>query len=204
MTQNTVSAYQFGDGGGGVRKQARAVEYMTPDGTKFVFPTSYNKQHQKLTVTQLLDAYNKVPAEIRTKGQKTIVVQDVYNPQDSYWRKTYKNFQHSYATGGEIITFWRYDYAHDPNYLVEALTHEMGHFVDWNGHFGKGKRTSQDTAWGNAMQNDLAVSGKKSPTSYGENSPVEDFAESVAEMAKDEKLFAQTFPNRYNILSGML
>ena len=54
------------------------------------------------------------------------------------------------------------------------------------------------------MSDDLAISGKKSCTSYGENASVEDFAESVAEYVNDKAAFTKDFPNRAAILSGFI
>ena len=206
LTQKVEKSFAFGDGTkGGVRKTAPATVYETPDGMRFVFPRSYNKAHLRLTPQELLDAYNKVPDEIRSKGQKLIIVQDVYNPQDSYWRKTYKNFSHSYATGGDDITFWRHDYAHDPDYLVRSITHEMGHYIDYTVNVPQGQaRTSLGPDWATAMAADHNTSGKKSPTRYGENSPVEDFAESVAELSQNMQSFKVDFPERYKILENIL
>ena len=206
LTQTEEKAFQFGDGSwGGVRKTATATVYETPEGTRFVFPKSYNKAHLTLTPELLLEAYNRVPQEIRSKGQKLIIVQDVYNPQDAYWRKQYKNFSHSYATGGDDITFWRYDYWHDLDYLVKTLSHEMGHHIDYTVKVPQGEsRTSESKEWLNAMAADLATSGKKSPTTYGENRSTEDFAESVAEMAKDLQQFKTTFPERFALLEEIL
>ena len=54
------------------------------------------------------------------------------------------------------------------------------------------------------MAADLATSGKKSPTTYGENRSTEDFAESIAEMAKDLQQFKTTFPERFALLEEIL
>ena len=204
ITTTPIKDYSFGNGTArGVRKVADAVAYETPDGMRFIFPKKYNYQHQYMDVPTLLDAYNKVPAEIRRLGQREIVVHDVYNPQDAYWRKMYRNFSHSYATGGDSIDFWRWDYAHDPDYLVKTFTHEMGHWIDWDGHYGT-NRVSESQRWLDAMAADLASGGRESPTSYGENSSVEDFAESISELARDFDAFRIDFPNRYAILEEML
>ena len=206
LTEREESEFPFSDGTAyGVRKTGKATVYTTPDGVDFVFPKSYNKQHQTMTVETLLDSYNKVPQEIRTKGQRRIVVNDVYNPQDSYWRKTYKNFTHSYMTGGDQIDIWRYDYKHDPDYLGKnALPHEMGHLIDWNGTYPTGQRLSSGSDWIDAMAKDLASSGKQSPTEYGMNSNVEDFAESVSRFASDTEAFEKEFPNRFAYIVNLL
>ena len=206
LTQTVEKEYAFGDGSwSGVRKKIDATVYELPNGMRFVFPKTYNKGHLTLTPEELLEAYNKVPEEVRSKGQKTIIVQDVYNPQDTYWRKHYRNFSHSYATGGDEITFWRYDYAHDADYLVKTLSHEMGHYIDYtvNGA-DRTDRNSTRQEWTDAMASDLSTSGKKSPTKYGENSPLEDFAESMAGIVEDINKFKADFPERFKFLEKIL
>lgn len=205
LTHTVYKNFPFSDGTTyGVRKQADADVYTLPNGLEIVYPKSYNKQNQTLTKEQLLEAYNRVPEEIRNKGQKRIIVNDVYNPQDSYWKKVYKNFSRSYATGGDTINFWR-DNHHTVDYIaVETLPHEMAHFIDWQGKYPTGNRISNGQDWTNAMQLDLSVSGMSSPTQYGRNSNTEDFAESFTELVKDAAKFEKMFPNRFGIIKGIL
>ena len=118
--------YGLPDGYGGVKKTVSVTTYKTPDGTKFVFPKEYNKAHQTMTPEQAIECWQKVPEAIRKKAQKEIVFVDYYNPADSYWKKLYKNFDHSYATGGSQIAFYRYDYAHDMDYVVRTYLLSRG------------------------------------------------------------------------------
>lgn len=200
----TVTKAQFGfhDGRGGVKKTVDAVIYETQEGTKFVFPKSYNKANQQMTPEQAIALWSQVPADIRRQAQKTIQFVDYYNPQDSYWKKMYKNFSHSYATGGQTITFYRYDYPHNDAYVISTYCHEAGHFIDTNQ--GTNGRFSSEALWTKAMSDDIVVSGKKSCTAYGENSATEDFAESVAEYVKDKRGFEKNFPNRAAILATII
>lgn len=200
----TVTKAQFGfhDGSGGVKKTVDAVIYETKDGTQFVFPKVYNKKQQQMTPEQALSLWAQVPADIRKQAQKTIQFVDYYNPQDSYWRKTYKNFGHSYATGGQTITFYRYDYPHNDAYVIRTYCHEAGHFIDTNR--GTNGKFSAESLWTKAMADDIVVSGKKSCTAYGENSATEDFAESIAEYVKDKTGFEKEFPNRAAILAKII
>lgn len=200
------SQYGFSDGAGGVRKTANATIYKTPDGTEFVFLDRYNKQHQTMTPEQAIANWQRVPQSIKQQAQKTVEVVDYYNPQDSYWRKHYKNFGHSYATGGDKITFYRYDTAHDDDYIVRTYCHEAGHFIDTNLATGTGNsaRFSSEPIWQKAMADDKVASGKKSCTVYGENSPTEDFAESIAEYVKDKNSFTKDFPNRAAVLANII
>ena len=196
--------YDFSDGTeNGTRKSANATVYKTPDGTEFVFPVSYNKAHQTMTPEKAVELWSKVPEKLRNMGQKQIIFQDVHNPQDKYWRKRYKKFRGSYATGGDDINFWRYDYPHNDDYVVRTYCHEIGHKVDTDNSVN-GTRFSEYTWWTDAMAEDKKVSGQKSVTVYGENANSEDFAESLAEFVKDPDAFRKKFPNRAKIIDIFL
>lgn len=196
--------YDFSDGTeNGTRKSAKATVYKTPDGTEFVFPVSYNKLHQTMTPEKAVELWSKVPEKLRNMGQKQIIFQDVHNPQDKYWRKRYKKFRGSYATGGDDINFWRYDYPHNDDYVVRTYCHEIGHKVDTDNSVN-GTRFSEYTWWADAMAEDKKVSGQKSVTVYGENANSEDFAESMAEFVKDPDAFRKKFPNRAKIIDIFL
>ena len=196
--------YDFSDGTeNGTRKSANATVYKTPDGTEFVFPMSYNKAHQTMTPEKAVELWSKVPEKLRDMGQKQIIFQDVHNPQDKYWRKRYKKFRGSYATGGDDINFWRYDYPHNDDYVVRTYCHEIGHKVDTDNSVN-GTRFSEYTWWTDAMAEDKKVSGQKSVTVYGENANSEDFAESMAEFVKDPDAFRKKFPNRAKIIDIFL
>ena len=196
--------YDFSDGTeNGIRKSANATVYKTPDGTEFVFPVSYNKAHQTMTPEKAVDLWSKVPKKLRDMGQKQIIFQDVHNPQDKYWRKRYKKFRGSYATGGDDINFWRYDYPHNDDYVVRTYCHEIGHKVDTDNSVN-GTRFSEYTWWTDAMAKDKKVSGQKSVTVYGENANSEDFAESMAEFVKYPDAFRKKFPNRAKIIDIFL
>lgn len=200
-----LASYGFTDGNRGVKMTAPAVVYTVPDGTRFIYPKKYNKQHQTLTPEQAIDVWQKVPENIRKKIQKTVEVVDYYNPQDSYWKKIYKNFGHSYATGGEKITMYRWDYLHDEDYLIHTFCHEGGHYIDYHlPGTDIGNRYCQQKPWQDAMAKDLATSGKKSWRAYGENSPLEDFADSVGYYITEHASFAATFPERTKLLDKIL
>ena len=200
-----IDSYGFTDGtAGGVKKTVPARVYTTPDGTQFIYPKGYNKQNQTLTPDMAIEVWGKVPENIRTKIQKTVEVVDYYNPQDSYWKKVYKNFGHSYATGGEKITMYRSSY-HDPDYLLHTYCHEGGHYIDYHlPGTSLSDRYCQQSAWQTAMAKDLATSGKKSWRAYGENSPLEDFADSVGYYTTDRAGFAAIFPERTKLLDEIL
>lgn len=192
---------KLGDGtAGGYKRIAEVNVYVTPEGKEFEFPVGMNKQKQTLTPEQLAKAWEKVPEGIREKSPKKIQVLDYYNPQDKVFRQKYKDFTRSYATGGSSgVTFYRSNY-HDDEYLVDTLCHEIGHVIDQNTKTASGVRFCDDVEWTTAMSQDLAISGKKSPTKYGENANAEDLAESVAMYTRRNEWFKKTFPNRTKIL----
>ena len=176
-----------------------AVIYTTPDGTSIIFPKEYDKTHQTMTPEKAIELYGKVPVQLRKLGQRKIVFHDMYNPYDNYWRSVYKNFTNSYATGGDVIDFWRYDFPHNDYYVVRTYCHEIAHKIDIDRGI-----TVPGGAWEQAIQSDMLFSRKKSVTDYGENSPIEDFAESVAEYVNDVNAFKKLFPERAKILKSIL
>ena len=193
---------KLGDGTStGYTKVKKVNVYVTPEGKEFEFPVGLNKKKQSLTPEQLARAWERVPEAIRKNAPKTIQVVDYYNPSDAHWKKVYKSFTHSYATGGSTgLTFYRYDYDHDDDYLVNTLCHEIGHVIDENIKTSSGIRFCDDVQWTKAIADDLVHSGMKSPTSYGENANVEDLAESVAQYTINHDWFVKKFPNRTKVL----
>ncbi|MGN0650832.1 MAG: hypothetical protein ACI4KM_10375 [Oscillospiraceae bacterium] len=180
-----------------------AVVYTTPDGTNFVFPKQYDSTHLTITPEQAICCWQRVPEKIRAKAQKTVEFVDFYNPEDSYWKTVYKNFTQSYATGGDKITFYRYDQPHDLDYVTRTYCHEVGHYIDKQ-LSKSGNCFSEESQWQQAMFADTRLSGMKSPTIYGENAPAEDFAESIAEYVNYPLEFAKNFPNRSSILQNIV
>lgn len=195
--------YDFTNGEGGIQSARPATIYETPDGTKFIFPDKMPRSKQSMTPEKAISLWQQVPEEIRQQAQKIIEFVDYYNPQDSYWKKVYKNFKHSYATGGEKITFYRYGREHNDEYVIRTYCHEAGHYIDAQIAMRE-KGFSSEDLWTEAMKQDIIKSGKKSPTKYGENAPTEDFAESVAEYISDTQAFEESFPSRASLLRLIL
>lgn len=197
--------YGFTDGtAGGIKKTVPATIYTTPDGTQFIYPKSYNKKNQTLTPDDAIATWYRVPENVRTKIQKTIEVVDYYNPQDSHWQKIYKNFTHSYAVGGDKITIFRSNY-HNLDYLTHTYCHEGGHYIDYTlPGTSRSDRYCNQADWQDAMAKDLQSSGKKSWRAYGENSALEDFADSVGYYILDHNNFVATFPERSKLLANIL
>lgn len=182
----------------------KARVFTTPDGKEFVFKSGMDRSQQMMRPEKAIELWQQVPESIRKKAPKKIEFVDYYNPQDSYWRKKYKNFNHSYATGGgDEITFYRYDYDHDDKYVIRTYCHESGHYID-NQSAVNGVRFSNTSKWTEAMGKDKILSGLDSPTTYGANANAEDFAESIAEYVADPVKFAEKFPNRANVIKEIL
>ena len=199
------SLFGFDDGYGGIKNIEEAVIYKTSEGTRFVFPKTYNKKQQTMTPEQALANWARVPQSIKQRAQKTVQFVDYYNPADTFYRKNYKNFKHSYATGGKQITFYRWDFPHDNNYVVQTYCHEAGHYIDATlPGASKANRYSSQAEWQLAMAKDFITSGKKSWRAYGENAAVEDFADSCAHYVLDHDLFVATFPERAKLLDKIL
>lgn len=97
----------------------------------------------------------------------------------------------------------RYDYDHGADYLERTFVHEMGHNIDFRDGYPSGPRFSEGPDWTNAIAADLANTGRKSPTQYGENANAEDFAGSLAEQVRDTAAFASDFPARYAAFEGL-
>lgn len=184
----TIEQHKFSKGARNDYNLDDAVVYELEDGVKFVFPKDYDRNFQSMTPDKAVDLWYKVPEVVRKQAQKTIEFVDYYNPQDYYWQKIYKDFSHSYATGGETITFYRYEQPHDDLYVIRTYCHEAGHFIDTNRGVN-GLDYSQGSDWTKAMKSDILHSNRISPTTYGENSNAEDFAESIVEFFVGSNLF---------------
>lgn len=183
----------------------KARVFTTPDGVEFVFKSGMDRSQQMMRPEEAIELWQKVPENIRKKAPKRVEFVDYYNPQDSYWRQVYKDFNHSYATGGgDEITFYRYDHSHDPDWVVRTYCHESGHYIDRQLYDPLNGRLSDSPKWSEAMAKDKTLSSLDSPTTYGANAPAEDFAESIAEYASNKDEFTKLFPNRAKIVEEIL
>ena len=183
-------------------KDAACDVYTTSDGISLIFPQGMDAAKQAMTPDRALELLDKVPGEVRDKMQREVYFVDYENPQDAYWRKRYKNFTGSYATGGEEITFYA-SASHDDDYVVRTFCHEAGHYIDAKNGTKK-NRASSLTKWKRAMNDDLAFSGLAHPTRYAANANTEDFAESLAEYCANGVSFRKNFPNRAAALDAIL
>lgn len=181
---------------------AKADIYEMPDGVKFVFKHGMSKANQTMNPDDLVAQYYNMPKELRGRVQKTVTVVDRYNPADAYWRKRYKNFTHSYATGGDEVVFYKHTYAHDYDYILFTFEHEGGHMIDRQAGI-LGKEFSELYEWTDAVAKDKLVSGLDSMRAYGKNSPHEDFADSIAYYFTD-KTFKTKMPNRAALIERIL
>lgn len=197
--------FGFYNGSGNTRDYLDADVYETPDGKRFVFQKGMSKQDQGMTPEKAIELYQKVPKEIRARGQDTVAFVGYENKDDPYWRQKYKDFTYSYATGGnDEITFYKCG-THDEDYFVTTYCHEIGHKMDMDiGSQNGTSKICESKEWKDAMAADEKKSGKKSPTEYGENSNGEDFAESIAGYARNILDFGYDFPNRTKLIEKYL
>ena len=177
------------------KTKGEMILFELDDGMKMYFKRDMDTKKQDLSPDVLLQAYYDIPAWYRAKMQKEIRVVDYENPQDGYWRKAYgETFTKSYMNGGKEIDIWEKT-GHDYDYLKEALTHEGGHKIDNDSEI-----ESLSPEWWDAMEKDKNISGKSSPTKYGETNAAEDYAESCMNFIWKREQMERDFPNRTKIL----
>lgn len=180
--------------------------YCTPGGTEIIVPKNLPANYH-LDFREIARVLESLPVELKAQAEKIQLLNDYYS-SDAYFQKIYKNFTHGYAYGGNgTITFCKSTLtkrtAHKD--LPRTLAHENGHSIDHK--IGKelyGMDISKTKEWQDAQKADEKISKKKSPTSYGENAPTEDFAESCNYLVTQRKEFERDFPNRYKILKRIL
>ena len=180
--------------------------YCTPGGTEIIVPKNLPANYH-LDFREIARVLESLPVELKAQAEKIQLLNDYYS-SDAYFQKIYKNFTHGYAYGGNgTITFCKSTLtkrtAHKD--LPRTLAHENGHSIDHK--IGKelyGMDISKTKEWQDAQKADEKISKKKSPTSYGENAPTEDFAESCNYLVTRRKEFERDFPNRYKILKRIL
>lgn len=188
-------------------KKHKCDIYTTPGGTKIVVPKNLPKTYH-INVKDLADELEKLPAELKAQTKEIHLV-NFLNPDDAYWKKKYKNFTQSYATGGNgTITFYKtpkgWTQADGKADLPFTLSHENGHNIDRYMEKLKGQKPSETKEWKDAMAADKAKSGKESMRAYGQNSTHEDFADAFGYFVDRKSWFKSNFPERYKIISRIL
>ena len=209
FTVSRETGYGFPDGSwDGIHARRDADVFTLDDGTKVIFPSDMDDTKQTIRPDDVFRQYYELPEYYRKEIQKTIVVCDYQNPQDSYWAKEYNmpGFK-SYMIGGKEITVWEYTRQHDMDYFTKALVHEGGHYID---HF-TANNISRSKEWADAVTDDLKATGFDAPSDYARdtarNNPgyfVEDFADSCAEFVTNRDFFVANFPNRAGIIKRLL
>lgn len=172
--------------------------YTTSDGIEVIFPQGTDFSKQDMTPRHAIELLERVPPEIRSNMQRQVFFVDYENPRDPYWRARYRNFTRSYATGGNEITFYEWT-GHNDDYVVRTFCHEAGHYID-----RQNMDVSGSQQWDDARTADMQATGHSSPTSYGNNSNAEDFAESVAEWATNRSSFMVEYAHRAQILASLI
>ena len=199
VTHSVETINMPGRESGGFYLETKCDVFQTEEGIKLIFPQGYDISKQPITPQRAIAILDNVPEEIRRQMQREIYFVDYENPQDDYWRRVYRSFPKSFATGGRKLTFYGIGEEQPGYYIVHTYCHEAGHYIDQALASG-GQRFSKTQEWIDAMLEDFRLSGKRSPSGYGENSETEDFAESVAFWARHNADFTAEFPNRAAIL----
>ena len=177
------------------------------NGTTFIIPVNMDTSMQVLTVERAVNIFNQLPSEVRSHVNEVTLL-DYVNPKDDYWREQYTDFSSSIATGGGgKITFYQNADStniHDDKYVRDLYIHEAAHSMDRKFAPEGDTYFSNSSSWANAVESDRGISGLTSPTEYGNNSPLEDFAESLAAYYRDPNGFKQEFPNRFAAIESIL
>ena len=183
--------------------------FQHPSGVNIQIPISvYLNPDYHLDVDLISAALDKFPGNI-FNHTRTITLNDFLNPDDAHWKKFYKDFTQSYATGGTgAVDFYKSNINKTSAAfaIVEKLAHECGHNLDKMETLTI-RRTiglSDSQVWKNAVASDLEATGEKSVSDYAKNSLSEDFADSVAFYIVKPKFLASKFPARYHVLKRIL
>lgn len=192
-----------------IRGEKRDVEiFRTRGGMEIVVPSNVDVAKQLIGVDDIAQYFNALPPRLQATTDR-VVLYDKDNPDDEYWRKVYKGFTRSFATGGPgVITFYANSGRSKASVLSDAagaIAHESGHNYDYaEKRLRKNKKgikyISDSDEWQAAMEADAAINGKKSPTTYGENAACEDFADSIRTFYENEDYMREHFPNRSRLL----
>ena len=129
----------------------------------------------------LIKQFRKLPKAVKATVS-TIEVVDYNNPADPYWRKRYRNFTVSAATGGRsIITIYAPGLSLRGVDLLGLIAHEGGHcFDDW-WRAAHGESLSDSRPWDDAVSEDYRRTGNTWVTAYarGSRSRREDLADAL-------------------------
>jgi hypothetical protein len=118
------------------------------------------------------------------------------NKHDAHWRKVYKNFTASAATGGDGTVVV---YKHKALSL-HTFAHESGHNLakEVYGATNPTLKPSSDYAA-------LVARGVEPPVStYAKNSPSEDFAEAVRVYVQDRDMLRRQWPERFKVIAKLI
>lgn len=171
--------------------------YHLKDGHKIIFQAMGDPYYQKITPQQAFRVWNKIPDYLKRFAPKEIEFVDYYNPDDPYWQSVYSDFEHSYATSGSKITFWRNnERKNNDDQVFLAMCHEIGHSLD--------NQLTQTTKYKQEWEDIINKDGGGRVTEYAKNHIREDFAESVALYVFDQIQFKKDFPNRFYFLEKWL
>jgi len=152
------------------------------------------------TAQQVADALGAVPSKQLDSINK-VQISPNRNPSDEYWAKEYKTPDFtSAATGGSNgVTFYPTRTPWSQEFTDSTMIHEGGHTYSqdvW-------KDPDTKKAWHDAIKSD-----PNSPSKYADNSPDEDFSESLvmyslSKGTRCEDTAKTLYPKRYKTLDKM-
>jgi hypothetical protein len=144
-----------------------------------------------------LEAGEVIPQTVKDKT-KNIIFTMQKNKDDAYWKKIYKNFTGSLATGGDgNIVVYR-----GRSLDTSDAAHEMGHNLAFS-VYGDAKPIIGTDFYN--LASGWATGLTEGPMSqYAKNSYAEDFAESVKYYVVDRGRMKIDFPERFKVIDRLM
>jgi type VI secretion system secreted protein VgrG len=180
-----------------------ALEYEAEvDGRKVKIYEPKNKPKGKNlpSARQVADSLGAVPGK-QLDSIKEVQISPNQNPDDAYWAKEYNTpgFSSAATGGSNGVTFYPKKTAWSQEFSDSTMIHEGGHTYSqdlW-------KDAATKKAWDDAIKSD-----PNSPSKYADNSPGEDFSESLVmySLSKGtpcEDTAKKLYPKRYETLDNM-
>lgn len=179
--------------------------YETKSGTKIIMPADMDLNKQHISISQLFVALEKLPKNI-SSHIKELRLLDIVCPEDPYWKVKYNDPNHvSFATDGEIITFFENAERFGPGeknayFVFDTIAHETGHKIN------KERRIVDGGYWAAVVKRDKEFNKEKdvwiSEYARRSQSLSEDFADSVKlYCVLGASVFKMRYPYRYTFLT---
>lgn len=181
------------------------VEIANVDGIRINTIKDINWKNAQTDLPSIEKMIKTMPQELKDSVNE-INISDLYNTADPYWEVQYKmkNFLSNCTGGNGTINV----FGQRGKLSNGTVFHEAGHCLDSK---GGPYSISSSVDWNNAMMDDLNINnGQIGVSEYATQAKkangtnAEDFADSIKLFLKDESAFQSKYPNRYQILKGIL